>query len=54
MRTGLYQTIPALCEPYIRTVKQYERLTVDAVREKVYADSGVLLEPEIKFVGERG
>ena len=30
------------------------RALVDAVREKVYADSGVLLEPEIKFVGERG
>ena len=30
------------------------RALVNAVREKVYADSGVLLEPEIKFVGERG
>ena len=30
------------------------RALVKAVRERVYADSGVLLEPEIKFVGERG
>ncbi len=28
------KNVPALCEPYIRTVKQYERLTVEAVREK--------------------
>ena len=36
------------------SVIEYKGLTVDAVRDKVYADSGVLLEPEIKFVGERG
>ncbi len=30
------------------------RALVDAVRERVFADSGVMLEPEIRFVGERG
>lgn len=29
------------------------RAVIDAVREKVFADSGVMLEPEIKFAKER-
>lgn len=43
------ETVPAMCELYIRLIKRYERLTVDAVREgnEEYAIEALMTHPLI-------